>query len=59
MADNIDTQVQMQVIDLTKEWMRQMKPVFPKSRNIEDAIATRSDIFDKIYRAIVRTVTSE
>lgn len=59
MADNLDPQVQMQIIDLAKEWMKQMRPVFPKSRSIEDAIRARTEVFDKVYKAIVKTIISE
>ena len=59
MSEKLDPQIQIRIIDLTREWMTQMKPVFPKSRRIEDAIVTRIEIFDKVYKAIVRVVTAE
>ena len=59
MVNNLDPQVQIRIIDLAQEWMAQMKPVFPKSRSIEFAMATRIELFDKLYKAIAKSVTSE
>ena len=59
MIDKLDPQVQIRIIDLAREWMLQLKPVFPKSRSLEIAISTRIDTFAKLHRALVNIVTSE
>jgi len=59
MADNLDTQVQIRIIDLAQEWMVQLRPLLPKSRVMDTAIECRIEVFDKLYKAIVKTITSE
>jgi len=59
MADNLDTQVQIRIIDLAQEWMVQLRPLLPKSRVMDTAIEYRIEVFDKLYKAIVKTITSE
>ena len=58
MTEKLDTQLQIRMIDLAREWMLQMKPVLPKSRNIDEATSTRLVIFNEIYSGLVKTVTS-
>ena len=59
MADNLDTQVQIRIIDLAQEWMVQLRSILPKSRVMDTAIEYRIEVFDKLYKAIVKTITSE
>ena len=59
MTERIEPQVQIRMIDLTREWMLQMKPVLPKSRNIDEATSTRLVIFNEIYTGLAKTVTSQ
>jgi len=59
MTEKIDPQVQIRIIDLAREWILQMKPILPKSRNIEEATTTRLKIFNEIYTGLARTVTSQ
>ena len=59
MTEKIDPQVQLRIIDLAREWILQMKPILPKSRNIEEATKTRLAIFDEIYTGLAKTVTSQ
>jgi len=59
MNEKIDPQVQIRIIDLAREWILQMKPILPKSRNIEEATKTRLVIFDEIYTGLAKTVTSQ
>ena len=59
MIQRIDPQVQIHIIDLAREWMLQMKPVLPKSRNIEEATRARLVIFKEIYTELAKTVTSQ
>ena len=59
MADNLDPQVQLRIIDLAQEWMVQLRPVLPKSRVIDTAIEYRIEVFDKLYKGIVKAVTPE
>ena len=58
MAEKLDPQLQIRIIDLAREWMLQMKPVLPKSRNIDEATNTRLVIFNEIYAGLVKTITS-
>ena len=58
MTDKLDPQLQIRIIDLAREWMLQMKPVLPKSRNIDEATNTRLMIFNEIYNGLVKTITS-
>ena len=59
MAEKLDPQLQIRIIDLAREWMLQMKPVLPKSRNAEEATTTRLVIFNEIYTGLVKAVTSQ
>ena len=59
MTEKIDPQVQIRIIDLAREWIVQMKPILPKSRNIEEATTTRLVIFNEIYTGLAKTVTSQ
>ena len=59
MTEKLDPQVQIRIIDLTREWILQMKPVLPKSRNIEEATSTRIVLFNEIYTGLAKTVTSQ
>ena len=59
MAEKLDPQLQIRIIDLAREWMLQMKPVLPKSRNIDEATSTRLVIFNEIYTGLAKTVNSE
>ena len=59
MTEKIDPQVQIRIIDLAREWILQMKPVLPKSRNIDEATSTRLVIFNEIYTGLAKTVTSQ
>ena len=59
MTEKIDPQVQLRIIDLAREWILQMKPILPKSRNIEEATTTRLAIFNEIYTGLAKTVTSQ
>ena len=59
MTEKIDPQVQIRMIDLAREWIVQMKPILPKSRNIEEATTTRLVIFNEIYTGLAKTVTSQ
>ena len=58
MTEKLDPQLQIRIIDLAREWMLQMKPVLPKSRNIDEATSTRLMIFNEIYSGLVKTITS-
>ena len=59
MAEKLDTQLQIRLIDLAREWMLQIKPILPKSRNIDEATSTRLVIFNEIYTGLVKTITSQ
>jgi hypothetical protein len=56
MAEKLDPQLQIRIIELAREWMLQMKPVLPKSRNIDGATNTRLVIFNEIYARLVKTI---
>jgi hypothetical protein len=58
MDEKLDPQLQIHIIDLAREWMLQMKPVLPKSRNIEEATNTRLAIFNEIYAGLVKAITA-
>ena len=58
MVEKLDPQLQIRIIDLAREWMLQMKPVLPKSRNIEEATNTRLVIFNEIYAGLVKAITA-
>ena len=58
MVEKLDSQLQIRIIELAREWMLQMKPVLPKSRNIDEATNTRLTIFNEIYNGLVKTITS-
>ena len=58
MIEKFDPQLQIRIIDLAREWMLQMKPVLPKSRNIDEATNTKLVIFDEIYAGLVRTIAA-
>jgi len=57
MAEKLDPQIQLRVIDLAWEFMLQMKPVLPKSRYLEGAMSTRIEVFEKLYKALVKVIT--
>jgi len=59
MTETLDSQVQIRIIDLAREWILQMKPILPKSRSIEEATATRLAIFNEIYAGLAKTVASQ
>ena len=59
MAEKLDPQVQVRIMELAREWMLEMRPVFPKSRMLESAIANRIETFARLYKEIVQAVTSE
>ena len=59
MTEKIDPQVQIRMIDLARDWMLQLKPVLPKSRNIDQATAARLVIFNEIYTGLAKTITGQ
>jgi len=53
----LDPQVQIRIIDLAEEWA---KVAMPRDTGSGEAWFTqKAEIFDKAYKAIVKTVTAE
>jgi hypothetical protein len=54
--DKIDPQVQVRIIDLAAKWSDETRDM---GRPSEDTINRQDKLFDKAYKAIVKTVSGQ
>ncbi len=54
--EKLDSQVQIRIIDLAEKWSNETKHMGAAS---EDSINRQDKLFDKAYKAIVKTVSGQ
>lgn len=55
----LDPQVQIRIIELAWQWVKDTMTLAPSGRTQEQAIEARAKTFDQAYKAILKTVQPE